>query len=52
MQKLLKRYQPDLVQLHGGIEKHPRKEEYQFTLNLSLPSATLHSIGTGPDVRA
>jgi ribosome-associated translation inhibitor RaiA len=52
MQKLLKRYQPDLVQLHGSIEKHPRKEEYQFTLNLSLPTGTLHAIGAGPDVRA
>jgi ribosome-associated translation inhibitor RaiA len=52
MEKLLKRYKPDLVQLHGGIDKHPRKEEYQFTLNLSLPTATLHATGEGPDVRA
>jgi ribosome-associated translation inhibitor RaiA len=52
MEKLLKRYKPDLVQLHGIIDKHPRKEEYQFTLNLSLPTATLHATGEGSDVRA
>ncbi len=51
MEKLLKRYKPDLVQLHGIMDKHPRKAEYQFTLNLSLPTATLHATGEGPDVR-
>ena len=30
LEKLLKRYAPDLVQLHGDIEKHPRKESYSF----------------------
>ena len=30
MEKLLKHYAPDLVQLHGDIEKHPRKESYLF----------------------
>ena len=51
MEKLLKRYSPDLVQLHGNIEKHPRKESYLFTLNLSLPTGTLHATGEGTDVR-
>ena len=49
--KLLKTYVPDLVQLHGAFEKHPRKVEYTFSLNLSLPTGTLHATGTGPDMR-
>ncbi len=49
--KLLKSYAPDLVQLHGGLEKHPRKVEYTFSLNLSLPTGTLHATGVGPNVR-
>jgi len=49
--KLLKTYAPDLVQLHGAFEKHPRKVEYTFSLNLSLPTGTLHATGVGPDMR-
>lgn len=52
MRKLLKSYEPDLVQLHGNIEKRPRKQEYVFSLNLSLPTGTLHAVGVAPDVRA
>jgi ribosome-associated translation inhibitor RaiA len=52
MEKLLKRYAPDLVQLHGSIEKRPRKREYLFSLNLSLPTGTLHATGEAVDVRA
>ncbi len=51
LKKLLKRYAPDLVQLNGNIEKHPRKEAYSFSLNLSLPTGTLHATGEGGDVR-
>ncbi len=51
LEKLLKRYTPDLVQLHGAFEKHPRKTEYNFSLNLTLPTGTLHATGQGPDVR-
>jgi ribosome-associated translation inhibitor RaiA len=40
------------VQLHAGIEKHARKESYTFTLNLSLPTGTLHATGEGSDVLA
>ena len=47
LEKLLKRYSPDLVKLHGDIEKHPRKESYTFTVNLSLPTGTLHATGRG-----
>ncbi len=49
--KLLKTYAPDLVQLHGGFEKHPRKSEFMLSLNLSLPTGTLHATGVGSDVR-
>lgn len=49
--KLLKSYAPDLVQFHGGFEKHPRKVEFSYSLNLSLPTGTLHATGAGPDVR-
>src|SRR5271156_295155 len=51
MEKLLKHYAPDSVKLHADIEKHPRKESYFFSLNLTLPSETLHATGEGVDVR-
>ncbi len=43
LEKLLQSYSPDLVQLHGAFSKTPRTEETSFTLNLSLPTATLHA---------
>ncbi len=53
LEKLLKRYDPDpVIQLHANIEKHARKETYTFTLNLSLPTGTLHATGEGEDVLA
>ncbi len=52
LQKLLKSYAPDLVQLHGAIAKQARKEEYRFSLNLGLPTGTLHCVGEGYDVAA
>jgi ribosome-associated translation inhibitor RaiA len=51
MGKLLKRYAPDLVQLRCSIEKLPRKQAYLFSLNLSLPTGTLHATGEAADVR-
>ena len=51
MGKLLKRYAPDLVQLRCTIEKRPRKQEYLFSVNLSLPTGTLHATGEAADVR-
>jgi ribosome-associated translation inhibitor RaiA len=52
LDKLLKSYAPDLVLLHAAIEKHARKESYTFTVNLSLPTGTLHATGEGYDVLA
>lgn len=52
--RLLKRYDPDLVQLHGSLGKQPRTSEFNFnfSLNLTLPTGTLHATGQGADVRA
>ncbi|HEY2971454.1 MAG TPA: HPF/RaiA family ribosome-associated protein [Pyrinomonadaceae bacterium] len=51
LKKLLKTYAPDLIQIHGAVEKQPRKIMYIFSLNLSLPTGTLHATGEGQDVR-
>jgi ribosomal subunit interface protein len=51
LERLLQHYAPDLVQLHATFEKHPRKAEHSLSLNLSLPTATLHDLGEGADVR-
>ena len=51
LNRLLKRYSPDLIQLHGCLDQTPRKSEYEFSLNLILPRGTLHATGTGADVR-
>jgi ribosome-associated translation inhibitor RaiA len=48
---LLKVYEPDLVQIHGSFEKHPKRTEYSFSVNLSLPTGTLHATGKGPDTK-
>lgn len=51
LEKLLKSYAPDLVQLHGGFTKNPRTAENSCALNLSLPTGVLHATGTGATVR-
>ena len=52
LSRLLKSYEPDLVQLHGVFSKNPHKPEHSFSLNLSLPTGTLHSTGNGENLRA
>jgi ribosome-associated translation inhibitor RaiA len=52
LNRLLKRYDPDLVQLHCTLEKTPRRVEYGFSLNLTLPTGSLQATGRGPDARA
>ncbi len=49
--KLLRSYSPDLVQLHGAFSKTPRTDENSCSLNLSLPTGTLHATGAGATVR-
>lgn len=51
LKRLLKSYEPDLIQLHGVFTKNPRLEEYSFSLNLAMPTGTLHATGTGANVR-
>lgn len=52
LNRLLKSYSPDLVQLRGALAKHPRKVEFSLALNLSLPTGTMHSTGVGADLRS
>ena len=52
LNRLLERYASDLVKLHASVEKVPRKTQYCFSLNLILPTGTLHASGDGADVRA
>jgi len=52
MIRLLKCYEPDLVQLHGVFSQNTHKDEYSFSLTLSLPTGAMHATGTGENVRA
>jgi ribosome-associated translation inhibitor RaiA len=52
LNRLLKRYDPDLILLHCSLEKTPRRTEYGFSLSLTLPTGSLHAIGRGADARA
>lgn len=49
LEKFLKRFAPDLVQLHGAFERIPHKNSFAMSLNLSLPTGTLHATGEGSD---
>ena len=51
LEKLLKSYAPDLVQLHGGFSVNPRTEDVSCALTLSLPSGTLRATGEAAAVR-
>ncbi|MGH9690612.1 MAG: HPF/RaiA family ribosome-associated protein [Candidatus Acidiferrales bacterium] len=50
LNRLLKRYAADLVHLHSSLEKTPRKSEFGFSLNLTLPTGEFHATGLGGDV--
>jgi ribosomal subunit interface protein len=52
LNRLLKRYQPDSVLLHGSLEINPHQHEFSFSLNLTLPTGAMHATGVGADVRA
>ena len=51
IEKLLKAYKGDLPQLHLACEKSGRAGEYSFSLNLWLPTGTLHAVGSATTVR-
>ncbi len=50
--KLLQSYEPDLIQLRGVFSKNQRNGEQALALTLSLPSGTLHAIGSGKNILA
>jgi ribosomal subunit interface protein len=50
--KLLRSYEPDLIQLHGVFSMNKRTEEQSLALTLSLPSGTLHATGNGKNILA
>ncbi len=52
LSRLLKTFAPDLVQIHGSFDRHPRKVEFTFSLNLSIPTGSLHATGIAADVRS
>ena len=52
LSRLLKSYEPDLVQLHGVFSKNAHTQEHSFSLNLSLPTGTLHATGIAGTLRA
>lgn len=52
LDRLLKSYAPDLVQLHGALGNNAHKGAFSLSLNLSLPTGTLHSTASGRDFRA
>ena len=51
LQRLLRTYSPDLVQLHGGFSLNARTQEVSCALTLSLPSGTLRATGEAAAVR-
>jgi ribosome-associated translation inhibitor RaiA len=50
--RLLKSYQPDLVQIKGVFSKNQRTDEQSLALTLSLPTGTLRATGNGRNVLA
>jgi ribosome-associated translation inhibitor RaiA len=52
LNRLLTHYDADLVQLHCTLEKTPRRTEFSFSLNLTLPTGSLQATGRGSDARA
>jgi ribosome-associated translation inhibitor RaiA len=51
LEKLLKSYDPDLLKLHGVFARNLRTKEQSFSLNLILPTGTLHATGTAETLR-
>jgi len=50
--RLLKSYEPDLVQIKGVFSKNLRTDEQSLALTLSLPTGTLRATGNGKNVLA
>lgn len=52
LNRLLKKYSPDLIKLHGCLDRNSHKSEFELSLNLELPTGTLHADSSAPDPRA
>jgi ribosomal subunit interface protein len=50
--RLLTSYAPDLVHLRGHFDKHPARTEFTCSVNLSLPTGTLHASATAADAES
>jgi len=47
LEKLLKHYSPDLIQLHAVFDENGRTKEYSCAVTLYLPGGNLHATGFG-----
>jgi ribosomal subunit interface protein len=52
LNRLLRSYEPDLVQVKGVFSRNQRTEEQALVLTVSLPTGTLHATGNGKNVLA
>lgn len=52
LNRLLKHYPTDAVLLHGSLEENPHQHEFSYSLNLTLPTGTMHATGAGADALA
>jgi ribosome-associated translation inhibitor RaiA len=52
LEKLLQHYSPDSIKMHGDLEHRPRKSDFNFSLNLTLPTGTLHATAIASDAPA
>ena len=52
LERFLKTFEPDLVQLHCVFSMVPRKDEIAIALNLILPTGTFHSTAKSKHLRS
>ncbi|HUO34347.1 MAG TPA: HPF/RaiA family ribosome-associated protein [Candidatus Acidoferrum sp.] len=52
LNRILKHYGQDAVQLHASLEKQPRTSQFEVALNLTLPTGALYASAVGADVRS
>jgi ribosome-associated translation inhibitor RaiA len=52
LEKLLQHYSPDSVKMHGDLEQRPRKSDFNFSLNLTLPTGTMHATAIASEAPA
>jgi ribosomal subunit interface protein len=50
LERILKHYEPELVELQGSLETIARKSEYDVSINLKMPTGILHATGVGTDI--